>query len=246
MSVMRCSECGHRFPTRSRFDAGGLCPECGCEELVEEDAYGDDEVSGLRCAECGFEVDAGTKVEWAEQTRAFTVDDDCPVCEAEGKPGQALEPGDAVGSVRQAPEYAVARAAARRVREETVGHGVPVDVEEIARRRGLTVDRRMFVHDGMLRGTVIEVPRQRGAGPERFVIAHEVGHHELRHQGDRRKIEPEANAFASELLIPRDELTRQVRQGDASFRSLARRFDASQQAVVYAVRAAKLLSQIRG
>jgi predicted RNA-binding Zn-ribbon protein involved in translation (DUF1610 family) len=244
MSVMRCTECGHRFPARSRFDVDGSCPECGCEELVEEDAYGDD-VADLRCAECGFAIEAGIKVEWNEQTRVFTVDDDCPVCEAEGNPGQPLEPEDAVESVRQEPEYAVARAAARRLRGDTVGHGVPVDVEEVARRRGLTVERGMFEHDGMLRGTVIEVPSQHGRGPERFVIAHEVGHHELGHQGDRHKIEPEANAFASELLIPRDELTRKVKQG-GTFRSLARHFDASQQAVVNAERTAKLLGQMRG
>ena len=151
MSVMRCTECGHRFPAKSHFDADGPCPECGCEELVEEDAY-DDEVSDLRCAECGFAIDAGIKVEWNEETRLFTVDDDCPVCEAEGNPGQALEPEDSVGPVRQKPEYAVARAAARRLRGDTVGHRVPVDVEEIARRRGLTIERGMFEHDGCCAG----------------------------------------------------------------------------------------------
>jgi hypothetical protein len=137
----------------------------------------------------------------------------------------------------------MARAAARRVREETVGGGVPVDVEEIARQRGLTVRRARFPHDGLLRGTVIEVPEQPSAASGRFVIAHEIGHHELRHQGDRHKIEPEANAFASELLIPRDELTRQVKQG-LTFRGLARHFQVSHEAAVRAVRGAKLLRQM--
>lgn len=244
MTVMRCTECGHRFPTRSRFEADGSCPECGCEELVEIDAY-DDEVAELRCAECGFEVEAGVKVEWEEEARVFTVDDDCPVCEAAGSPRQTLEPADQVARVRDEPEYAAARAAARRVREDTVGNAVPVDVEEIARQRGLTVRRGMFQHDGILRGMVIEVPQQRAPGPERFVIAHEIGHYELRHEGDRHKIEPEANAFASELLIPRAELAQHVTAG-ASFRRLADHFQTSQQAVVYAVRSARLLKRMRG
>jgi hypothetical protein len=246
MSVMRCTECGHRFPTHSRFDAEGCCPECGCEELVQVDAY-DDDVSELRCAECGFEVECGVKVEWEEDTRVFTVDDDCPVCEVEGNLGQPLEPADAVTSVRQQPEYKAATAAARKLRERTVGDGIPVDVAEIARQCGLTIVRGDFDHDGMLRESTIEISSryQRDSGPERFVVAHEIGHHELRHRDDRHKAEPEANAFASELLIPRAELARQVKQG-STFRGLARHFGASRQAVAYAVRTAKLLAQMRG
>lgn len=244
MTVLRCTVCGARVPTRSRFDAEGGCPECGADELVEEDAY-DPDAQELRCAECGWEVEAGVQIEWEEHTRIFTVDDDCPVCEAEGKPGQALEPADTVRSVRDEPEYGAARAAATRLRENTVGAGVPVDVEKIARQRRLTVRRGLFDHDGLLKGTVIEAPRERGRGAERFVIAHEIGHYELRHQGDRHKIEPEANAFASELLIPRQELIHEVKKG-STFRSLARHFNASQQAVVYAVRSAKLLNRIGG
>jgi hypothetical protein len=241
MTVLRCTVCGERVSTHSRFDADAPCPECGADELVAEDAY-DPDVGELRCAECGWEVEAGVQIDWEGGTRIFTVDDDCPVCEAEGKPRTALEPADAVRSPRDEPEYGAARAAARRLREETVGAGVPVDVEEIADRLGLTVRRGPFAHDGLLTDDVIEVPRGR-EGPERFVIAHEIGHHELRHRGDRQKIEPEANAFASELLIPRDELTRQVKAG-ATFRDLAGHFGASQHAVVYAVRSARLLNRI--
>lgn len=241
MAVLRCTTCGERVSTHSRFDAEAPCPECGGEELVEEDAY-DPEAGELRCAECGWEADAGVQIEWEEGTRIFTVDDDCPVCEAEGKPGKPLEPADQVRSIRDEPEYGAARAAARRLREKTVGVGVPVDVEEIAHRLDLTVRRGLFAHDGLLKDAVIEVPRG-GEGPERFVIAHEIGHYELRHKGDRQKIEPEANAFASELLIPRRELKQEVEAG-TTFRGLARHFVASQQAVVYAVRTAKLLKRI--
>ena len=61
--------------------------------------------------------------------------------------------------------------------------------------------------------------------------------------GDRLKVEPEANAFASELLIPRAELARRAGNG-ATLRSLASQFQVSVQAVVYALRSAKLLNRI--
>jgi len=245
MTELVCQVCGQKVIARTRFEAEGECPECGAVDgcLVEQDAY-DDAVRELRCGECGWEVEAGVQIQWEEATRVFTVDDDCPICLAEGNPGQALEPADTVRAIRDLPEYGSARAAARRLRDSTVGSGVPVDVARIAALSGLTVRRGVFDHDGMLRETVIEVPEgHRGA--ERFVIAHEIGHHELRHQGDRQKVEPEANAFASELLIPADELRRQVAAG-ATLRGLARHFDVSVQATVYALRAAKLLNRISG
>ncbi len=161
MSLMHCTACGERFPARTSMQAEfGSCPECSSEDIVEVDAY-DDEAAELRCGRCGFEVEAGIQIEWDEQTRIFTVDEDCPVCELEGVLGESLGPADAVGSIRDEPEYGVARAAARSVREGTVGHGVPVDVRAIAGQLGLTVERGDFEHeDGMLRGSVIEVPRR--------------------------------------------------------------------------------------
>ena len=96
----------------------------------------------------------------------------------------------------------------------------------------------------MLSGTNIEVPAGH-PGAERFVIAHEIGHHVLRHTGGRGKIEPEANAFASELIIPRDELRRQIRQTQY-LSQLAPAFQVSRQAMFYAVSSARLASKLVG
>ncbi len=243
MTEVRCQECGQTSVARSRFDAVGECPECGADagELVELDAY-DEEVDELRCGECGWEVEAGVRVEWGGKRRIFTVDDECPVCSSIEDPG-VLVPIGAAGTVREIPEHGVARAAARELREQHAGSGVPVDVERIARELGLRVRRGPFAN-GMLEGTEIGVPEGH-SGAERFVIAHEIGHHVLRHSAGREKIEPEANAFASELLLPTARLRSAVGQG-VSIRELATRFGVSRQAVVYAVRAAKLLHRLNG
>jgi hypothetical protein len=230
---------------RSPFEAEGECPECDAEagSLVELDAYDDPDVRALRCAWCGWTVDAGVDVTWDEEERQiFSVDDDCPVCEAGGDPGRPLEPADQVRSVSDLPDYRTARAAAANLRSKHDAEAVPVDVEAIAAAVGLKVRRGLFGHDGLLRHDVIEVPEGH-PGAERFVVAHELGHHCLRHQGARHKIEPEANAFASELLMPRDALRRELRS-PRTISALARRFAASHQAVVYAVRSARLVHRL--
>jgi predicted RNA-binding Zn-ribbon protein involved in translation (DUF1610 family) len=242
--LLRCTNCGEQVKVRNKFEAEGSCPECGGEEsLVEEDAY-DEDVHQLRCAECGWEVEAGVRVEWDGRIRMFTVDDDCPVCAALGITDPVLEPADTKRATKELPEYGLARAAAARLRDETVGDEIPVDVDRIAELLGLTIQRGSFRHDGKLVGTMIEVPEgHRGA--ERFVIAHEIGHYELQHRGDLHKIEPEANAFASELIIPRAALQAAVKEG-ATLRGLTGRFDVSLQAIIYALQSARLLSRISG
>lgn len=245
MSELVCKECGALVHARNVFEAEGDCPECGADAggLVEQDAY-DEETRELRCGVCGWEVEANVRVEWDGRVQMFTVDDDCPVCAAAGEGGMPLEPATAARSVRALPEYGAARAAAVKLRRAAGADSVPVDVEAIARAAGLTVRRGPFGHDGLLDGTTVEVPQGR-PGAERFVIAHEIGHHELRHEGDRAKIEPEANAFASELLIPRERLAAAVGEGLGISR-LAERFGASRQAVVYALRSTKLLNRVGG
>ena len=127
---------------------------------------------------------------------------------------------------------------------ETVGATIPVDVYGIAPALGLTVKRGSFPRP---RPTALYNHRgtRCGPAPGRFVIAHEIGHHQPPTQALVRKIEPEANAFASELLIPQAELKRRVSAGE-TMRALARTFDVSLQATFYALRSAKLINRISG
>jgi len=101
-----------------------------------------------------------------------------------------------------------------------------------------------FGHDGMLVGTTVEIPVSAAPNAQRFALAHEIGHFVLRHAGERGKVEPEANALASELLIPREELLRAISQ-TPSVRALRTRFGVSRQAMVYAVMAAKAIGRVR-
>lgn len=245
MSEVRCTVCGKTTVLRSPFEVEGECPECGADagSLVELDAYDDPDVRELGCAWCGWTVEAGVDVTWDEDERqVFSIDHDCPVCEAGGDAGRPLEPADQVRSVRDLPEYTAARAAAAKLRASHGTETIPVDVEVVAAAVGLKVKRGHFGHDGRLRGDVIEVPEGH-PGAERFVIAHEIGHHSLRHHGDRHKIEPEANAFASELLIPGDALRSEL-GSPQTISALARRFGASRQAVVHAAQSAQLVDRL--
>jgi transcription elongation factor Elf1 len=241
MTELRCIECGDQIIARSVFEAEGECPACGAEagSLVKLDAYDDQQPHELRCAECGWDVEAGVRTRWDGSEHVYTVDDDCPVCASIGG-DSILEPSTAGSAAHDLPEYRVARAAADRRRGDQ--DSPPVDVEHIARGLGLEVRRAHFEHDGRLTGGVIEVPVGHH-GAERFVIAHEIGHHVLKHTADRSKVEPEANAFASELLIPRTWLAAAVRDG-LDLDGLARRFDVSRHAIVYALRAAALLNRV--
>jgi hypothetical protein len=137
----------------------------------------------------------------------------------------------------------MARAAARRVLERHATTAPPIDVEALARAEGLTIERGQFPHDGLLVDGVIQVPEGDGRA-ERFVIAHELGHHELRHRVPEDKLEEEANAFASELLVPRTTLRDAVRAG-VTFPNLCRKFAVNRQPMVYALQSNRLLNQVR-
>src|SRR4051794_2956826 len=121
MTVVICSVCGARVPLRSRFEEE--CPECGSDQLVEEDAY-DGAPDTLRCVECGREVDgAAPGSDLADEASRYTVDDNCPLCER----GE-LVPVDQAPPLRRVAEFAVARGAARRVRQRSSSNSLPVDV----------------------------------------------------------------------------------------------------------------------
>jgi hypothetical protein len=247
VAVCRCRACGARQVTRSRFEID--CDDCGGDgTLVPEDAY-DPEPDELRCSHCAYVVEgAGFTGERDEEySGGLTVDDPCPRCGRELVPPTAMaERGRrSSAAVREQPHFALARAAAQKVLENHWTGEMPVDVRRIAEALGLTVIVGPFRHQGMLRDVVIEVPESESRVAQRFAIAHEIGHHELRHQVNEDKIEPEANAFASELLIPRRRLRRAVELG-LTLAELRELFVVSREAMIHALEDAKLLSKVAG
>jgi hypothetical protein len=230
--------------TRSPFEID--CSECGAEEaLVPEDTY-DPEPSELRCSRCGYDVEGGgTGGDEHDEDYAgrLTVDDPCPRCRGVLVPRGESRPRTAA-AVREQPEFALARAAAGRLLEEHWTGEMPVDVKRLARAVGLTVRGGYFAHEGRITDDVIEVPEQASRTAQRFAIAHEIGHRWLRHQVAEDKIEPEANAFASELLIPRPRLKRAVDAG-LTVDELRRLFDVSREALHWALEDARLLGRVK-
>jgi hypothetical protein len=234
-----CRACGERFALRSRFEAE--CIECGSEDLEPVDAY-DPLEHELRCEYCGYTIDTSTRKDddWASEDddTPTSVDDPCPICE------HALAPRSDARSARDVPEYKLAREAARKLHREHDIPGPPYDLERLSSDLGLEVTIGDFDHDGMLVGTKIEIPASSAPRVRRFALAHEIGHFVLRHEGERSKLEPEANALASELLIPRDELAREIKT-TPSVRALCATFEVSRQAMVYAVMAARAIGRVR-
>lgn len=241
MTVMICRECGARVPLRSRFE--DCCTECGSEDLEAEDAY-DPIERELQCQFCGYTVDtsAGADKDWASDgvsdRTPTSIDDPCPICD------RALVPRSEARSVRDKPEFKLAREAAAKLHRDHEIPGPPFALERLADELGLTVEVGSFDHDGLLVETRIEIPAGTSEQAMRFALAHEIGHFVLRHVGERAKVEPEANAFASELLVPRKRLTAAV-SGTPSVRTLCVEFGVSRQAMVYALMAAKAIGRVR-
>lgn len=138
-----------------------------------------------------------------------------------------------------------------------------VDVEAIAHKLGLAVVRMPLGDDisGMLvtkaGGTTICIAKDQPANRQRFTIAHEIGHHALRHlfagehvhvdrvimrnssssEGtDLREIE--ANQFAACLLMPEDMVHHHLQSLKSQYvedvvRQLAKQFKVSEQAMAF-------------
>lgn len=238
MTVMICRECGHHNKFRSDFEQE--CAECGSEDLELEDAY-DPQEHELLCEFCGFAVDTTARDgEWVGEGEEMptSVDDPCPRCES------ALVPRSEARSPREIPEYKMAVEAAKRRHRENEIPGPPYNVEPLARQLGLEVVVGSFRHEGLLVGERIEIPERLIPEAQRFSLAHEIGHFVLRHNDERSKVEGEANAFASELLIPRTELHAQI-GSSPSLRGLRRHFGVSGRAITYALMSAGALGRVR-
>lgn len=237
MAVCICAECGERVTTRSRFEVD--CPECGAvEALVAEDAY-DPEPAELVCVDCGYRVEGGGRGEHGDADYAgrLSVEDPCPRCEG------VLDPEGRRG-VREQPEYKLAKRAAGVLIAKHGLRGPQIDVAALAEAEGLRVVFGRFPHQGMLVGDSVEVPEDEAAVAQRFLIAHELGHWHLRHQLPDAKIEGEANAFASELLVPRDALRAAVASGP-TLAELRGHFKVSRDVIVYALMDARLIDRVR-
>ena len=244
MPVCWCQKCGAKQITRSQFEID--CDNCGAEGgLLPEDAY-DPEPDELRCSDCAYIVEgAGFDGERDEDyAGGLTVEDPCPRCGGALVPRATMaERNRASSAIREQPEFALARAAAHRLLEDHWTGEMPVDVHQIAKALNLKIVITSSRHEGLLREDVIEVPKSEARVAQRFAIAHEIGHHELRHQVSESKIEPEAGAFASELLVPRQRLRRAVKAG-LSVDELRELFDVSGDVIVHALKDARLLSRV--
>jgi hypothetical protein len=239
MAVCICNVCGARVTTRSKFELD--CDQCGAEEaLVPEDAY-DPEPTELVCVDCGYEVEGGgTGVhEDSEYAGRLSVEDLCPRCD-----GVLDADGRRRSGVREQPEYKLAKGAAQALLRKHGLTGPQVDVAALAEAEGLQVIYGRFVHEGMLVGDTVEVPESEPVVAQRFLIAHELGHWHLRHKVAEGKIEREANAFASELLVPRDEL-REAAKARPTLVELRRHFNVSRDVIVYALMDARLIESVR-
>lgn len=238
-----CATCGERYALRSEFELDGQCGECGEETLVAEEAY-DAEPDLLVCVDCRREVAGGPAHEpptkrdnWYEGR--YTVDDPCPLCDGE------LVPKDAAPPLHERAEFALARKVAQRLRRDAGAHVPRCDPAVIARQHGIEVAIGAFAHQGELVGrNRIEIPAGDSLVAQRWAIAHELGHAMLGHEVPENRIEQEANAFASELLIPREELHRLVGSG-AGFRNIATTFGVSHQALAWALASARLTERVR-
>ncbi|HEY2053159.1 MAG TPA: ImmA/IrrE family metallo-endopeptidase [Solirubrobacterales bacterium] len=237
MTAVVCGECGARYALASDFELSGPCRECGEEALLAEDDY-DTVPAVLICVDCRREVDGGPPAKATEfYAGRYSVDDPCPLCE-----GELVPLGDEP-SIRPAPEFGVARAAARRLRERHGARTLPVDIDALARAEGLRIVRNAGLAEPYLSEGEIHLPAEQLRGAERFGIAHELGHHELRHRVPESRLEAEANAFAAELLIPTPDLRRLVDEG-YTLRRLAAAFAVSREAITRALTGARLINKV--
>ena len=133
---------------------------------------------------------------------------------------------------------------ATRVLEEAGVDELPVPVEAIATSLGIDLQYESYDGEvsGMLYrhadGAVIGVNSMHAPTRQRFTIAHEVGHYDMHkgtpifidrfarvnwRNGESNQEEAQANAFAAELLMPREFVQREVE------RALTKRHDVTAQ-----------------
>ena len=171
----------------------------------------------------------------------------CPVCEEGDVEPEYEEPTPPPAPTPTARERALdARAEARRFLQKHKVTDIPVDVEQLARAEGFTIERRpLGDDDGQVVGRRITVNSETALVRQRFTIAHELGHVVMHtaHGADDYS-ERQAEVFAGALLIPRDILRREFAT-ERDPEALARRFLVSREAVWIELQDARLVTKIR-
>jgi Zn-dependent peptidase ImmA (M78 family) len=133
----------------------------------------------------------------------------------------------------------------------------PIDVEQVARGCGLEVE---YVHKskgffGQLirERRLIEVQDDVHSNRQRFTLAHEIGHYVLGHdptwsafeprsiESPRQVNEKQAQIFASELLMPEPQLKKYWAELNKDYKSMARKFGVSEEAMFRRLQDAKLI-----
>jgi len=139
----------------------------------------------------------------------------------------------------------------------------PLDVEEVARRFGISIISDSSFHEE-ISGTLekdendkwtIRVNANHHPNRRRYTIAHELGHYCLhRHQKDsfkdqiffrgleRSRMEWQANTFAGEILMPEEQFRLFLQDGIHDIDELARKFQVSSLAL--RIRASELGFQV--
>jgi IrrE N-terminal-like domain len=159
------------------------------------------------------------------------------------------EPSTVMGNRKEKPRIAFARAAAKKFLMDNLVKVPPVPVELLARKQGLDpmvtpLPRGVagrFTVDGS--AEKLEVAAGEPFVRQRFTIAHELGHRLMSHHREETAAqEEEANAFASELLVPRDWLRRDLSSRSVpTVAELAGRYQVSKEVIFIAAERGRML-----
>ncbi|MBU2602665.1 MAG: ImmA/IrrE family metallo-endopeptidase [Actinobacteria bacterium] len=158
-----------------------------------------------------------------------------------------------MGKGKEKARIAFARAAAKKLLKDNRVEEPPVPVELLARGQGFDphlvllpqgVDGRMVVDRS---AQMMEVAEDHPLVRQRFTIAHELGHRLLAHHlRETSAQEEEAQAFANELLVPRDWLRRDLRSRPTpAIGVLAARYQVSTHVIFIAAERGRMLDLLQ-
>lgn len=155
------------------------------------------------------------------------------------------------------PRFLLAKQEAREIWNNHCNKEIPVVLDVIIKAIAVPIKATQLNCEGITRmdenglffimyNTNSSITRQR------FTVAHEIGHITLDHillgsdssKCLHEKQEKEANAFASELLIPSSDLKKFMKNKDKNIKDVMSRYQVSKDAAFYAINGNKLFKKI--